>query len=230
MRPVERGPAPVLAFANYRDAAQPLMTAIGDYCCYCERQIPTHMAVEHIQPKSLVPALLLVWGNFLLSCVNCNSSKGSGPIVLADYFWPDTDNTLRAFEYKNGGLVEPAAGLTAGLLPKVKATIDLFGLDKYPSNPAPGKAPTPADLRWQHRRLLWECAERSRARLLANDSAGLREQIVESAVLRGNFGIWFTVVGIDIDMRVRLVAAFRGTPANCFDAAKLAIPRPGGAI
>ena len=230
MRPVHRGPAPAVPFLNYRDAAEPLMAALGDYCSYCERQIPTHMAVEHIQPKSLVPALLLAWANFLLACGNCNSSKGSKPIVLADYFWPDTDNTLRAFEYKNGGLVEPAAGLAVATLPKVRATLDLLGLDKYPGNPDPDKEPTSADLRWQHRRQLWDCAERSKARILANNSIELREQVVESAALRGHFGIWYTVVGFDQDMRQRLVAAFRGTSANCFDGAGLPVLRPGGAI
>lgn len=230
MRPVDRGVAPLGAFTSYREAAAPLMRALGDYCSYCERHIPTHMAVEHIQPKSWVPALLLSWGNFLLACGNCNSNKGSTPIVLADYFWPDTDNTLRAFEYKNGGLVEPSYGLAAALLLKVQATIDLLGLDKYPSNPDPTKEPTAADLRWQHRRQLWDCAERSKQRLLANDSVELREQVVESAVLRGSFGIWYAVVGFDLDMRRRLIAAFRGTPTNCFDAAALPVLRPGGAI
>lgn len=188
------------------------------------------MAVEHIQPKSLAPALLLNWANFLLACVNCNSHKGSTPIVLTDYFWPDTDNTLRAFEYQNGGLVAPLPGMAAALLSKVIATIDLLGLDKYPGNPNPTKKPTATDLRWQHRRELWECAQRSRTRLLTNDSIELREQVVESAVLRGSFGIWYTVVGFDPDMRQRLIAAFRGTPANCFDAAALPVPRPGGVI
>lgn len=230
MRPVHRGPAPAAAFANYRDAATPLMTALGDYCSYCERQIPTHMAVEHIQPKSLVPVLLTSWTNFLLACVNCNSCKGHLPIALADYLWPDTDNTLRAFDYKLGGLVEPALGMAALVLVKAQATMSLLGLDKYPGNPNPARQPTDADLRWQHRRQLWDFAERAKVRLLANDSAELREQITDSAVLRGSFGIWFAVLGFDPDIRQRLISGFCGTATYCFDVTAMPVPRPGGAI
>ncbi|MDZ7938443.1 MAG: HNH endonuclease [Rhodoferax sp.] len=230
MRPVHRGPAPAAAFANYRDAATPLMTALGDYCSYCERHIPTHMAVEHIQPKSLAPALLTSWTNFLLACVNCNSCKGHVPIALADYLWPDTDNTLRAFDYKLGGLMEPAVGIGILVLAKAQSTIRLLGLDKYPGNPNPARQPTDADLRWQHRRQLWDFAEKAKARLLANDSVELREQITDSAVLRGSFGIWFTVLGFDADMRQRLINGFCGTSTNCFDATATPIPRPGGVI
>jgi uncharacterized protein (TIGR02646 family) len=230
MRPVHRGPAPALAFANYREAAEPLMTALGDYCSYCERQIPTHMAVEHIQPKSLVPALLTSWTNFLLACVNCNSNKGHAPVTLTDYLWPDMDNTLRAFEYKPGGLVEPAHGIGAAVLGKAQATICLLGLGKYPGNPDPAKQPTDADLRWQHRRQLWDFAEKAKARLLANDSIELREQIADSAVLRGSFGIWFAVLSFDQDMRHRLIAGFCGTAIDCFDATATPVSRPGGAL
>lgn len=230
MRPVDRGAAPAAAINDYRDAAHPLMTAVGEYCSYCERHISTHLAIEHIQPKSSVPALLTSWANFLLACVNCNSSKGHTPIVLSNYLWPDTDNTLRAFEYKPGGLVDPAAGLSTVVNNRAVATLTLLGLDRYPGNPNPGRQPTSADLRWQHRRLLWECAEKARDRLLANNSMELREQIVETAVLRGSFGIWFTVLGFDMDMRHRLISAFCGTAGNCFNAVALPVQRPGGAI
>lgn len=230
MRPVDRGAAPATAIADYRDAAHPLMNAVGEYCSYCERHIPTHLAVEHVQPKSSVPALLTIWTNFLLACVNCNSSKGHTPIVLSDYLWPDTDNTLRAFEYKTGGLVDLAAGLGAVIAVKAVATITLLGLDRYPGNANPGRQPTSADLRWQHRRQLWDCAEKAKTRLLANDSQELREQIVDTAVLRGSFGIWFTVLGFDTDMRHRLISAFCGTAGNCFNATATPVHRPGGAI
>ena len=230
MRPVSRGAAPAGAFANYRDAATPLIAAIGDYCSYCERQIPTHLAIEHIQPKSLVAVLLTVWDNFLLACVNCNSCKGTTPIVLQDYFWPDSDNTMRALEYKTGGLVEPAHGLSLQLLGKARSTVQLVGLDRYPGNPDHQRRPKHADCRWQHRRQLWDCAQRARARLLTSDSVELREQIVECAVLRGSFSIWFTNFLFDQDMRQRLVAGFVGTSSDCFDPTCNLIARVTGAI
>jgi len=230
VRPVNRGSPPSTSFTNYREAAAPLMKAIGDYCSYCERQIATHLAVEHIQPKSWAPTLLTAWSNFLLACANCNSCKGSTVITLADYLWPDSENTLRAFTYERGGLVRTLSGLTPQTLLKAEATIILLGLDKYPGNPRPNSTPTDADLRWQHRRLLWDCAENSKNRLLANDSTELREQIVETAVLRGSFGIWFTVLGFDEDMRRRLILSFAGTAMDCFDTSATPIQRPGGAV
>jgi hypothetical protein len=52
MRPVNRGAAPAV-YTNYQNAGPDLQACLGDYCSYCERQIETHLAVEHIQPKSL---------------------------------------------------------------------------------------------------------------------------------------------------------------------------------
>lgn len=230
MRPVHRGAGPAVAFAAYREAAGPLITALGDYCSYCERQISTHLAVEHIQPKSLVAAMLTVWDNFLLACVNCNSCKGTTPIVLQDYFWPDSDNTMRALKYKVGGLVEPADGLSPQFLDRASRTIRLVGLDLYPGNPDHQRRPTNADLRWEHRRQLWDYAQKARTRLQANDSVELREQIVDSAVLRGSFSIWFTTFLFDQDMRQRLVAGFVGTSPDCFDATCSLIARATGVI
>jgi len=98
-------------YATYGSAQSDLVARIGGYCSYCERQIETHLAIEHVQPKSLVPAESLSWKNFLLSCVNCNSSKSDLPVVLADFLWPDTDNTLKALVYREGGFVEAADDL-----------------------------------------------------------------------------------------------------------------------
>ena len=68
-----------------RDAAPQLQERLGDYCSYCERQIETHLAVEHIKPKSHDPGLRRAWNNFLLACTNCNSSKGGTPVNVADF-------------------------------------------------------------------------------------------------------------------------------------------------
>ena len=54
MRPVDKGTAPTV-YTKYQDAGPDLQSRLGDYCSYCERQIETHLAVEHIQPKSDVP-------------------------------------------------------------------------------------------------------------------------------------------------------------------------------
>lgn len=81
MRPVERGEAPIETddqprqYSKYQDARPDLISRLGKYCSYCERRIPTNLAVEHIQNKDDRPDLEREWCNFLLGCVNCNSTK-----------------------------------------------------------------------------------------------------------------------------------------------------------
>lgn len=227
MRPVDKGAAPA-AYARYQDAGPYLRTCLGDYCSYCERQIETNLAVEHIQPKSHVPALRTDWTNFLLGCVNCNSSKGKTPINLIDYFWPDADNTLRAFEYVRGGLIQPDAALEPNLAAKAQATISLTGLDRYPGNAA--REPTAADQRWLRRQQAWEKAAHYRDKLAMHDTVSLREAITDVATGRGEFSIWWTVFTGDIDMRKRLREAFIGTHGASFDVNENPVPRAGGQL
>src|SRR4051794_30755826 len=100
MRPVNRGPAGPQPYANYQAAKPELVNRLGTYCSYCERRIPTNLAVEHIQPKGLPQYAHLIneWTNFLLGCVNCNSAKATTPVEIDDYYFPDRDNTFSAFE------------------------------------------------------------------------------------------------------------------------------------
>lgn len=227
MRPVDKGASPTV-YARYQDAISDLMNHLGNYCSYCERQIETHLAVEHIQPKALYPTLRNSWTNFLLSCVHCNSSKGDQDVALCDYFWPDRDNTLRAFEYVYGGLVRPYADLFPDDQAKAQRTIALTGLDKFPGNH--GREPTTTDRRWLRRLQIWQQAERNRARLATEDTTAMRETIVEAAASRGLFSIWWTVFAGDVDMRRRLRVAFIGTDASSFDANENLIPRAGGLL
>ena len=227
MRPVDKGAAPT-TYNRYQDAGVDLRARLGDYCSYCERQIETHLAVEHVQPKIRRAELRNSWTNLLLGCVNCNSSKGKKPVVLRDYFWPDRDNTLRAFEYVNGGLVRPHGGLVARDQTKARDTIALTGLDKFPGNP--GREPTSSDRRWLRRHETWQLAKRDRGRLAIQDTALVRELIVENAIARGMFSIWWTVFAGDVDMRRRLRKAFVGTHAGSFDANENPVPRAGGQL
>jgi uncharacterized protein (TIGR02646 family) len=227
MRPIERGAAPP-AFTNYREAHPHLVSRLGDYCSYCERQIETNLAVEHVQPKDPIPALRNEWANFLLGCVNCNSNKGHATVALAHYLWPDSDNTLAAFEYMNGGIIAPCAALEPHLRGKAEATLRLVGLDRDPGNPNAARRPTSSDQRWLRRFEAWEKAEWCRKLLGENDSSEVRELIVEVAKGRGMFSIFWTVFVGDIDLRRRLREAFVGTSFACFDANENVQPRPGG--
>lgn len=227
MRPVDKGAAPA-AYASYQDAGPDLQARLGDYCSYCERQIETHLAVEHVQSKVRRASLRNRWGNFLLGCVHCNSSKGKKRIALRDYFWPDRDNTLRAFDYVKGGLVLPCATLNAAERGKAQGTMALTGLDKYPGNA--GREPTVSDRRWQRRYEIWQLAEKDRARLADQDTPVVRELIVENATARGMFSIWWTVFTGDTDMRRRLREAFVGTHGASFDANENTVPRAKGQL
>ena len=227
MRPVDKGAAPAV-YAHYKDASVDLRDRLGDYCSYCERQIETHLAVEHVQPKVRRPTLQNSWANFLFSCVHCNSSKGKKRVALRDHFWPDRDNTLRAFEYVNGGLVRPHAGLVAVDQGRARNSIALTGLDKFPGNA--GREPTDSDRRWLRRRETWQLAEKSRNRLAIQDTAVVRELIVENAIARGMFSIWWTVFTGDVDMRRRLRKAFKGSHGASFDINENPVPRVGGQL
>lgn len=227
MRPVDKGAAPAL-YTRYQDAGPDLQARLGDYCSYCERQIETNLAVEHVQPKSHVTALLTDWSNFLLACVNCNSSKGDTPVNLPDYFWPDSENTLRAFGYVRGGMVQPHPDLAQELAAKAQATISLIGLDRYPGNP--GRGPTAADQRWLRRQQAWEKAEWCRDILVSQNTAQTRELITEVATARGEFSIWWTVFAGDIDMRRRLRETFVGTHGASFNPNEDVLPRVGGQL
>jgi uncharacterized protein (TIGR02646 family) len=206
------------------------MERLGDYCSYCERQIETHLAVEHVQPKSHNPALKTEWRNFLLACVNCNSSKGDTDVELLDYLWPDSDNTLLAFRYHEGGLIEVNTDLSDGLQIKGQATIALTGLDKVPGHSNTQRRPSKSDRRWLKRKENWDLAVRDKKRLETNNSIEVRELIVENAIGRGMFSIWWTVFDGDQDMRRRLREAFQGTDVACFDTHEELQSRQGGQV
>lgn len=227
MRPVDKGTAPAV-YTQYKDAGPDLQARLGDYCSYCERQIETNLAVEHIRPKSLVPSLITDWNNFLLACTNCNSIKGDTPIKLLDYFWPDVDNTLRAFEFLPGGLIGPHSNLSQVMAVKAVATLELTGLDRVPGSA--GKKPTTSDKRWLRRQQAWEKAKRYRDFLKRQDTVEVRELIVDVASSRGEFSIWWTAFADDVDMRRRLRKAFPGTHGASFNVNESPVPRVGGQL
>lgn len=227
MRPVDKGKNS-RSYSDYRDAFSDLSVRLGDYCSYCERQIKAQLAVEHIQPRCHHPTLKNTWSNFLLACANCNSTKGRRDVALEDFFWPDRDNTLRAIQYSEGGVVTPNKNLNSGDHARAKDTILLTGLDKSPG--IPGRTPTKNDSRWKDRRECWLKAKKYSERLENSDDLVMRECIVDLAVASGMFSIWWTVFDGDSDMRRRLREAFVGTDASCFDAGENLIQRNGGRI
>lgn len=133
MRPVDKGKKS-RKYDPYQTAKRDLFEAIGPYCSYCERNVELGGAVEHVQPKSKVPGKKFCWDNFLLGCLNCNSVKGDKPIDdtnIADYVWPDTDDTYHMVQYDPVTLIpSPADTLSAEDKERVARLIKLTGLDK----------------------------------------------------------------------------------------------------
>jgi uncharacterized protein (TIGR02646 family) len=226
MRPIIKGEHPSESgqpklFKEYQEARGDLIDRLGQYCSYCEMKLDASLAVEHVQPKSLYPALERQWNNFLLACTNCNSTKGTQDVILSDYYWPDEDNTFRAFTYLQGGLVRPNSQLNNQ--EKIKATLKLTGLDKPFIND-----PKVSDRRLPNRRETWDIATRSLNRLRKSDTLLMREQVAEHAVSQGYWSVWMTVFKDDPDMLRRFIEAFPGTCQDCFDYKGNPIPRHSG--
>jgi len=126
--------------------------------------------------------------------------------------------------------VKPSPDLSAALQTKAEKSILLTGLDKDPGNPNVRRRPTSSDKRWHRRFEARQLAERSRQRLAEHNTPQLREQIVETALARGMFSVWYHAFVGDVDMRRRLREAFMGTAFVCFNPNEDPLPRPGGQI
>ena len=111
MRSLDKGPAPAVLIANevawtaalvaiVASGQKPTKAMIGRYrhpqikdalleetadkCAYCESKVRhiTYGDIEHIIPKSKVPAKAYAWENLTIACDACNTNKG-------DYYTAD---------------------------------------------------------------------------------------------------------------------------------------------
>ncbi len=220
MRPVLRQASPRVGdYENYRDAFGELASRIGMYCSYCERRIATQLAVEHIQPKGLAAYEHLQgrWDNFLLGCVNCNSTKGDKNVVLADVLLPDRDNTASAYVYTMDGKIVVPPNLTEPREAMAKRTLALVGLDKRISAVTDSNGQLVAIDRVAQRMETWLIARESKSDLQSNPTDAFRRQIARTAIGHGFFSIWMTVFSDEIAVRKLLISEFRGTAPECFD-------------
>lgn len=235
MRPVIRGEIPKNEDGSdyipdkYQKYRGHLIERLGKYCSYCERPMSHSIAVEHIQPKSKNRELEVTWSNLLICCANCNPTKGDMDVALEDYFWPDIDNTSRAFIYSVAGSIHPNENLEINLRTKASKTIALTGLDKQPSEDL-GKNPEVRDLRWSERKKAWEKAKRAKINLCRHNVEPMRKQIIDTATSEGFFSIWMTVFYDDIEMKTKLINSFKGTDLGCYDENINPIPRQNGLI
>ena len=232
MRPVSKGTSPVTGdFADYEDAKPYLLSRLGHFCSYCERRIATNLAVEHIQPKGLpqYAALERRWDNFLLGCVNCNSTKGDKDVPLDRHYLPDRDNTFVAFDYHPDGTVHPKPGDQLG-----KDTLALTGLDKSIRQTFDENGKQVAMDRVADRMAGWGLALEVKAELEAGSVT--RESVVRNAASSGFFSVWMKVFEGDPATRQLLIdgfngahgfRGFEGTAKDCFDFDTRSVtPRP----
>ncbi|MCG8459643.1 MAG: HNH endonuclease, partial [Holophagales bacterium] len=232
VRPVLRGPSPRPDdFDDFRDAFPELIARLGRYCSYCERPILTNLAVEHVQPKKGPfgrPELEGRWENFLLGCVNCNSTKKDKEVVFTDLLFPDRDNTFRAFLYTADGEISPDPQLDPGLTETAEATLKLTGLDKPIDEAFDENGMLIALDRVAQRMEIWAQAEEALALLAAQPTNEALKQIVAAlAKATGFFSVWMTVFEQDPDTRQRLIDVFPGTrDSACFDPATAATVSP----
>ena len=184
-----------------------------------------------LQPKGLpdyASHLRGRWENFLLSCVNCNSTKGDKDVVLANALLPDRDNTAAAYEYTMDGKITIPARLTTDQRTIAERTLALTGLDRPVSAVVDSNGRLVAVDRVAQRMEIWLIAQESKSDLQANPTDAVRRQIARTAIGHGHFSIWMTVFSDDVAVRKLLIAEFRGTATECFDANSTApvSPRP----
>jgi len=223
MRPVRRNSSPITGdFNDYSDAKKYLVSRFGSYCSYCERKIATNLAVEHIEPKNGnfgKPLLEKKWSNFLLACVNCNSSKGSKQIIFNDIFLPDRDNTFYAFQYYSDGKIKVNSSLNSRNSTIAKNTLKLLGLDKdirktldeYDKQISLDKA--------SQRMEVWGIAEEALKDYESNlTNQAVKRLIIENMKANGFFSIWMTVFDSYSDMKNLFIDGMDGTrESGCFD-------------
>ena len=208
---------------------------MGLYCSYCERHIQTGLAVEHIQPKGLkLPDgsepyrhLEGCWTNFLIACINCNSTKLDKDVDLTTILLPDRDNTLMAFVYSADGKIAPVLGAPAS----ATALIHLVGLSKDVRQTYDHNGELIALDRASQRMETWDLALRNRARWQRRPTTELKESIVELAGKSGFFSIWMTVFSAESELRREFIRAFKAAP-DCFDPTTTApvSPRPANGL
>ena len=223
MRPVRKGISPIQGdFSKYEDAKQYLVSHLALYCSYCERRVMTNLAVEHIEPKGGdfgKPKLEKKWSNFLLACVNCNSSKGSREVLFYNLFLPDRDNTFYAFEYTADGVIKARETLSYTNKARANITLKLLGLDKALRKTLNENDKQIALDKRSQRMEVWGTAEmaledyKSASTVLA-----VKNQIVENMKANGFFSVWMTVFEDYSEMKNLFIDSIQGTrESGCFD-------------
>ncbi|MDE2792152.1 MAG: HNH endonuclease [Paracoccaceae bacterium] len=232
MRPVAKGPPPQAEYSHYRDALSDLESRIGRFCSYCEQPIQHAPEIEHVQPKSLEPALERSWDNLLLGCMSCNRTKSNKPVELAQVAMPDMDNTFRGLVFLQGGHIEVSPDLTDEQDELMGQIVRLVRLDRHPDSRREDDRPTDRDKRADLRCDVWDLAIRYLGYIEKPGRDPLLSSLIaeDLAPSKGFFSVWMTVFRNHPDMLERFIRAFPGTDTTSFNAEGQAVCRPGGRL
>lgn len=206
MRPVDKSlfQESQESYRPYGDAKDDLISALGGFCSYCERQgFRSALAVEHIQDKNTYPDYKFSWDNFLLSCTNCNSIKSTKNIDGA--LLPDRDNTSDVFIYLESGFIQVKPDLNNAKKIKALALINLVGLDRIPNK----RGYSGNDTLWLDRKKGWELAQRYLDKYQQHRCDA--ETIKDQALAQGCWSIWMQVFEEHSEIQKELINAFPGT-------------------
>ncbi|MFZ2727049.1 MAG: HNH endonuclease [Methylococcaceae bacterium] len=212
MRPVNKSLYTInqSIYNPYGTAKGDLIAAIGNFCSYCERQgFYSALDVEHIKHKDSYPLDMFKWDNFLLSCTNCNSCKGTKSV--ADILLPHCNNTFDVFIYLESGYIQCNPIITDELKSKAQALLNLVRLDRIPNrNGYAGH-----DKLWQERKQVWELAQRYLIKY-QNNTCDI-ETIKDLALKSGFWSIWMRAFEHFPEVQKELINSFKGTRKEFFE-------------
>lgn len=200
-------------YSSYGSAKDPLVACIGLFCSYCENDKDIEdLEVEHVSPRSHGGSLT-AWENFLLSCKECNTLKGTTLIDSVNYHLPHLNNTYLSYIYDCGGRVMVNPALSGLSKQKAENLYDALKMGRYPHT---NECPSDRDFRWKNRYEAWNEAEDLRRKY--ESSSITSQEIVMRARDKGCWSVWFTVFKGCDEVRKALIEGFKGTCDTCFDA------------
>jgi uncharacterized protein (TIGR02646 family) len=208
VRPVDKG-ANSQVFTHWREARDPLIERIGDYCSYCERPCDPH--VEHTEPKSKYEDGTLNWENFLLGCQYCNTIKSDKDVRANPHLFPDAHNTAHAYIYSDDGRVLINDILLPDERIAAENTHSLVNLNRRRDSD------NREDRRWKKRVDAWKTVQEAWEDWMENPTPQVKRQILNLAKSTGFFSVWHTQFRSDTEMCQLLITLFPGTCAACFD-------------
>ncbi|EKP0279724.1 hypothetical protein JGK46_003629 [Aeromonas bestiarum] len=192
------------SYNPYGSAKDDLITAIGSYCTFCERNAySSALDVEHIKDKHTHPLRSLLWRNFVLGCKNCNPIKGNQQIL--NMYFPTVHDTFHIISYSpltGAAYVNTAVCTTPQTVSMAQGLIELVGLDRTPGHPRYSMK----DKRWSERQDTFLFAQKYFSKYLDGDIE--LDTLIDFAKLKGYWSIWMEVCKTDAVVIGELIDKF----------------------